>query len=476
MEWNRENKYKKINEYSGKYIENLIQKVQSDKFYPTFHIAPFYGLINDPNGLCFKDGYHHIFYQWSPSGPIHSLKYWYHLRTKDYCDFEDCGVAIEPIEPYESHGVYSGSSFIEDDVHYIFYTGNSRDDYWNRISTQCLALVKDEKIEKHGIVIENEHFTEHFRDPKVIKLSNDEYRLVLGVQTKELRGQIAMYRSKDLFNFEYEGILNTRYENFGYMWECPDVFDLNGKTVVLFCPQGVKSNENNALQNTSNVVCLVGDCIDERLELVNHLEYQQLDYGFDFYAPQTYTDDKGRRVMIAWVGVGDKDNYDLDAGWAHMLTVPRELKIANGILYQYPLFELKKLRECEITINSAILKLERTSFELNFNIEENFLLKLSNSRGESMIFTANNKNYVLDKSNTSIIVDEPNGNVRYCERVERKDFITIYFDNSVIEIFMNNNRNTMTSRILIDDLDTLELNGVARAKFYYLGMINCMRK
>ena len=166
--WTVEQRYRRIEEISQGSIDEMVNLRKQDAGYPSYHIAPKFGLLNDPNGLCFFNGEHHLFYQWTPVGPVHGMKYWYHLSTKDFVHFEDHGIGLHPDQDYDSHGVYSGGALVENDNALLFFTGNKRDDNWLRVPTQCFAKMSaDGKIEKHGVVIENDHYTEHFRDPKV---------------------------------------------------------------------------------------------------------------------------------------------------------------------------------------------------------------------------------------------------------------------------------------------------------------------
>ncbi|NMU19097.1 sucrose-6-phosphate hydrolase, partial [Vibrio parahaemolyticus] len=156
------------------------------------------------------------------------MKYWYHLSTKDFIHFTDHGVGLHPDQDYDSHGVYSGGALVENNKALLFFTGNKRDQNWNRIPTQCFATMdSDGSIEKHGVVIENEHYTEHFRDPKVWK-KGDDYLMVVGAQTKTEHGSMALYQSKDLKTWQHKGPIKTKFSDLGYMWECPDLFEING--------------------------------------------------------------------------------------------------------------------------------------------------------------------------------------------------------------------------------------------------------
>ncbi|HBC3361740.1 TPA: sucrose-6-phosphate hydrolase, partial [Vibrio parahaemolyticus] len=121
--WTVEQRYRRIEEISQDSIDAMIKLRKQDAGYPSYHIAPKFGLLNDPNGLCFFNGEHHLFYQWTPVGPVHGMKYWYHLSTKDFVHFEDHGIGLHPDQDYDSHGVYSGGALVENDNALLFFTG-----------------------------------------------------------------------------------------------------------------------------------------------------------------------------------------------------------------------------------------------------------------------------------------------------------------------------------------------------------------
>ena len=112
---NRQNRFVRIHEVSEEYLADIEHKTQTDPFYPSYHIAPKHGLLNDPNGLSYFNGEHHIFYQWFPLGPVHGLKHWYHVSTKDFVNFTDRGIAMYPDQDYDHHGCYTGVGVPHDD-------------------------------------------------------------------------------------------------------------------------------------------------------------------------------------------------------------------------------------------------------------------------------------------------------------------------------------------------------------------------
>jgi len=465
--WTREQRYRRLELITPQEIEHMEQARQQDEGFPSFHIAPKFGLLNDPNGLCYFEGEHHIFYQWTPVGPVHGMKYWYHVSTKDFVHFTDHGVALNPGQDYDSHGVYSGGALVENDQALLFFTGNKRDQNWIRESTQCIAtLSADGQVEKQGVVIENDRYTEHFRDPKVWK-KDDQYFMVVGAQMPTERGSMVLYQSSDLKTWQHKGPIKTRYQDFGYMWECPDFFEINDKSIMLFSPQGVSSHNPYDFKNIYSVAYIVGDRLNlDSMELEGHQDIIQPDYGFDFYAPQTYVDEVGRRILIAWIGLPDIDAPSIKNQWAGMLSLPRELRLEEGYLVQSPLIELDALKGVGEAFSGSHL-VDQTSFMLRLEVDsDEFALELRNARGEKVTFSADEKEFILDRSQMSQNYAQEYGDIRKAPRLTQTQVIEVYIDKSVMEIFINGGKHTMTSRFFIDELQLISEQGVKQVTYY----------
>ena len=195
-----------------------------------------------------------------------------------------------------------------------------------------------------------ENYTCHIRDPKVWK-EGEEYRMILGGRQKSDQGAVLFYRSEDLKNWKFDSELTTE-KAFGYMWECPDFFTLEGQEVLSVSPQGL-TREEFRFQNIyqSGYFILKDGKPEEKA-------FREWDHGFDFYAPQTFQDGKGRRILIGWMGMPDADEEYVNPtaeseGWQHCLTVPREVTYKNGMLYQYPAQELNGLRKAGVSVSGS---------------------------------------------------------------------------------------------------------------------------
>lgn len=471
MEWSREQRYRRIEDVSEEELNKLKEKVDNCPYRQKFHIQPKTGLLNDPNGFSYYNGEYHLFYQWFPLGPVHGVKYWYHLSSKDLVTWKDCGVALEPNNHFDSHGVFSGTALVKDDKLHLFYTGNTRDKEWIRHPYQCLAIMnKQSEIQKMNKPIIDtlpKGYTDNFRDPKVFK-NKDKYYCIIGAETKDNQGTVVYYESEDLLSWNFKGEIATSFRgnNSGFMWECPDYYEFEDKAVLMLSPQGIEADGDKYL-NIFQSGYLVGDKIDFEDGVFNHKEFIELDRGFDFYAPQTMKDNKGRRILIGWLGLPGIDCITDENGWAHCLTLPRELKLKGDKLLQLPAEELKRFRKEERSISFILRNEEKELVDFNEKTYEmicdfnNFTgekigIKLRKSEGEETVFyyDLEEKKLVLDRSKSGRLYAEEYGVVRKCSMKCDELRLHIYVDTSSVEIFVNNGEEVFTSRIFTKEHST----------------------
>lgn len=461
IEWTREARYQSLESYPAEEYEALIEKTQNAPYRQTFHIQPPTGLLNDPNGFVYFNNQYHLFYQWFPLGPVHGLKYWYHVVSDDLATFKNVGIGIKPDTEFDSHGAYSGSAIVHDGQLKLIYTGNHRTADWERIPYQMVATMdSNNNITKSATPIISgspEGYTDHFRDPKVW-YENGMYYAVIGAQRTDETGTIAVYRSKDLSTFEYVSELKIDYPDFGYMWECPDYFKLGDTDVVMFCPQGVDKFEDK-FWNIYQSGYILGS-LDKSDFTMNHGAFIELDHGFDFYAPQTTTDKDGNRILVGWMGLPDI-GYPSDVdGWAHCLTLPRVLTIESGKLRQRPVPSLKSLRTNVETAEGYATKknvklhpYEGECYELIVDVLENeateFYIELRVSKKESTMLTYNteSRRLTLDRFDSGALPEGVDGYSRSVVLDEDLTKLQIFVDTSSVEIFINDGEKVMTSRI-----------------------------
>lgn len=331
-----------------------LKNVAADKRRLHYHIMPAIGWLNDPNGLCQVHGTYHIYYQYDPFDTNGDLKLWGHVTTKDFIRYEEHEPFLYPDTSWDTHGVYSGCAFIEQDEIHYFYTGNIKlfdrkdHDYINsgRVSNTLHLISKDGfHFEQKQRLMTNTDYPQdislHVRDPKVWK-HEDTYYMVLGARDLAANGCVLIFSSTDMNAWSYHSRIQTK-QPFGYMWECPDLFEMDGQYFLISCPQGVPTqNFDYANVHSCTAMKLKGSLTDGfQVDAI-----QQLDRGFDFYAPQSFVDENGRRILIGWMGIPDADytNPTVADGWQHALTIPRQLYSKDGILHQVPLAELRQLR------------------------------------------------------------------------------------------------------------------------------------
>ena len=454
-------------------IENNKNNLHSDLWRLNFHLMPPIGWLNDPNGLCYFKGEYHIFFQYSPFNVNGELKFWGHYKSKDLINWEYLGVPLLPDQPFDCHGTYSGSALIEDEKMYLYYTGNVKYsgenyDYINngRGSNTILAISDGNNIISKKCLLTNEdypkNFTCHIRDPKVWK-ENDNYYMVLGGRTKEDKGVILLYKSLDKINWNFLNIIENK-NKFGYMWECPDLFNLDNKTILMISPQGVEE-QGYKYQNIyqSGYYILNGDYKTNNYSLN---VFTEIDRGFDFYAPQTFLDNKNRRILIGWFGLPDIENFytnkTIEKGWQHALTIPRVLKIISNKIYQQPIEELKSLRKEQLNIeNNKIYNID-CCFELLIeNILNDITIKLENDviiQFKENLFTLKFDSDKLGCGRTSRSVE-----INNCNKLQ------IFVDYSSIEIFINDGEEVFSTRFYPNEKNIiLEINGNGNNTLYPL--------
>ncbi len=184
-----------------------------------------------------------------------------HARSKDLVHWEHLPVALAPEGPEDKDGCFSGSAVVDGDTLALIYTGHKfhgdpgSDD--NLYQVQCLATSRDGiHFERQGQIIDTPAGLHHFRDPKVWR-EGDTWYLIVGSRVGDT-GQVRLYSSADLRQWQEEGVLAEAQEGMGYMWECPDFFTLNGKRILMFSPQGLAA-EGYRNRNLFQSGYLIGD-------------------------------------------------------------------------------------------------------------------------------------------------------------------------------------------------------------------------
>lgn len=330
--------------------ENVADILKEEK--PSFHVTPPVGWVNDPNGFSCYNGEYHLFYQYHPYstqwGPMH----WGHAKSKDLVKWEQLPCALAPDEEYDGQGCFSGTAVQDGDRHILMYTSvvDKEQEDGSRLirQTQSIAVGDGENYEKlpNNPVILADTLPEgsspvDFRDPKIWK-DGDKFYAVVGSLAADGSGQLALFSADTVDNWKFEKILDASKNEYGKMWECPDFFALDDRQVLIVSPQFMESR-GLEIHNGNNVLYFIGDYDREKLEFTRKEGYQ-VDYGMDFYAPETVKSMDGRQILVGWLQ--NWDNY-LTPGtqkWSGMMTIPRELSIRDEKLIQVPVRELEAYR------------------------------------------------------------------------------------------------------------------------------------
>ena len=252
------------------------------------HLEPPTGWLNDPNGLAWFGGKYHVFFQYCPqSAQGRGPKCWGHYESPDLVNWTFTGAPLQPGGPCDRGDAYSGSAAEENGTLWLYYTGNykapgqhdyiltGRDHNTLRVAFDGRACVGEKQL-----LLSNADYpqdcTLHVRDPKVWQGADGVWRMVLGARGRDNTGRVLLYHGPDGARWTLARVLAK--PDFGYMWECPDCFELDGRWYLSASPQGLDHGETR-YQNVyqSGYFPLAGD--PETGEL---LDFYEWDMGFDF--------------------------------------------------------------------------------------------------------------------------------------------------------------------------------------------------
>ena len=346
-----------------KYEETRERQIK-DEPRPAFHLSTRVGWLNDPNGFSYYNGEYHLFYQYHPYnshwGPMH----WGHAVSSDLLHWRYLPAALAPDTDYDRDGCFSGSAVsLDDGRQMLMYTGvvkeTQPDGSAREVQRQCIAIgdgIDYEKYAGNPVLDENDlpeggsRFD--FRDPRIWRAPDGTFRCVAGNCTPDKDGRILLFSSEDGLKWKFEKTLISNNGRFGRMWECPDFFELDGKQVLLVSPQDMLP-QGFEYHNGNGTVCIIGNYDNETDTFIEE-NNQAIDYGIDFYAPQTVVAPDGRRIMIGWMQNWDTCNlHSPERPWFGQMSLPRELSVKNGRLIQKPVRELEQMRTNKVSYENV---------------------------------------------------------------------------------------------------------------------------
>ncbi|MTB63703.1 sucrose-6-phosphate hydrolase [Streptococcus sp. zg-86] len=326
----------KANEYIAEH-----QAEVNPLYKPEAHFTAPIGWINDPNGLVYFREEYHLFYQYYPYGTQWGPMHWGHAKSKDLLHWEHLPVALAPDQSYDKDGCFSGSAIVKDDVLWLMYTGHIVNADGSISQVQNMAFSKDgiqfEKLDSNpvatGEMLPEELIASDFRDPKLFE-KNGHYYAVVAAKHREDVGTIVLLESPDLVNWNFASIFLKGEPHQGFMWECPDYFELDEVSCLAMSPMRYEKTGLDYANINSSVI-MTGR-VDWDKKVFELETVKEIDHGHDFYAPQSLENAAGERIMIAWMQTWGRTNItdQLDHKWACAMTLPRKLKWDNGVLVQ----------------------------------------------------------------------------------------------------------------------------------------------
>ncbi|OFE15022.1 glycosyl hydrolase family 32 [Humibacillus sp. DSM 29435] len=333
--------------------EDLVERAESDPQRPRYHFTAPGGWLNDPNGLGQWQGTYHLFYQYNPHAAVHGRIHWGHATSQDLVTWNDEPVALVPSDDGpDRDGCWSGVLVDDQGTPTLVYSGN-------RDGRQLPCVATGSADLRTWVTDPGNPVIDHpppgldvtgFRDHCVWRESGH-WRQLVGSGVTGVGGTALLYDSDDLREWRLVGTLlvgdtneRDRTDDYwtGDMWECVDLFrppslEPGGPAsdvLVLSACDDVSLHHALYLTGT-----YAGDHFDP-------VALERLDLGGScFYAPQSFTDEGGRRVMFGWLQEERPEASSVAAGWAGALSVPREVTLGvDGALWQAPVREVASLR------------------------------------------------------------------------------------------------------------------------------------
>ena len=399
-----------------------------EKFRPSYHHTPAYGWMNDPNGMFYKDGVYHLYYQWNPYGSMWENMTWGHSTSKDLIHWESQPTAIEP----DALGsVFSGSCVVDkkNDQVVAFYTsaGTSQ--------LQSMAVSKDngitfEKYAGNPVLVSTE---EDFRDPKAFWNPDiQKWNLILAVG-QEMR----IYSSDNLKDWTYESsfgrsieALSQNVDEYGChdgVWECPDLMKLpvrgtDKQKWMLIC------NINPGGPFGGSATQYFIGSFDGHKFTCEHRDTRWMDYGKDHYATVTFDNaPDGRKIALAWM-----------SNWQYANQVPtKQFRSANSVPRDLDLFEHNGQTYCGVTPSKeldalrgkVVSKLPQTC-EIVVDIKGSTEILLSNSQGEQVVMK-------YDAAQQTFSMDRTRSYASFSEAFPIKTVAPTYGDIKQLRIFID---------------------------------------
>ena len=418
-----------------------------EQYRPLYHHTPAYGWMNDPNGMFFKDGVWHLYFQHNPYGSQWENMTWGHSTATDLIHWTFQG---DPVLPDAWGSIFSGSSVVDknntagfgENAIVALYTSAGEN------QTQSMAYSTDNgktftKYDGNPIITSN---VPDFRDPHMFWNEDiKKWNMILAAGQ-----QMNIYSSDNLKDWKFESSFGAEYGSHGGVWECPDLMKMKVRGTdkekwMLVCninPGGPSGG--------SATQYFVGDFDGHKFTCESKPEVTKwMDYGKDHYATVTFDNaPNGRHVALAWM-----------SNWQYANQVPTlQYRSANSIPRDLGLFEYKGNTYCSVTpseeITAARSKKPSKSLseacEMVVNLEGDATITLSNSKGEKVVMTykAKDETFSMDRTlsgKTDFSSDF--AAITTAPVYGKMNKLRIFIDKSSIEVFDNDGKMAMTNLV-----------------------------
>ena len=438
-----------------------------EKFRPTYHFSPLYGWMNDPNGMVYKDGEYHLFYQYNPYGSKWGNMSWGHAISQDLVNWKHLPVAIAP----DALGtIFSGSAVVDFDNTAGFGAGAIIAIYTQNSDrqVQSIAYSTDNgrtftKYENNPVLTSE---ARDFRDPKVFWYeSTKRWIMVLAVGQ-----EMQIFSSPNLKDWTFESRFGEGQGAHGGVWECPDLFELpvegtNDKKWVLLC------NLNPGGPFGGSVTqYFVGSFNGKEFVNESPSKTKWMDWGKDHYATVTWSDvPDNRRIAIAWMSNWQYANDVPTSQYRSPNSVPRDLSLftVDGETYLQSapspellaLLDAFKKRSFKVNGTRTIKEMIPSNdgaYEIELTIENQRAdvigFRLYNDKGEEvdMQYDMKEKKFSMDRRKSGEVSFNENFPVLTWTAIEAgKDVLKLrlFVDKSSVEAFGDGGRFVMTNQV-----------------------------
>lgn len=437
-----------------------------EKYRPVYHFSPAYGWMNDPNGMFYKDGVYHLFYQHNPYGSMWGNMHWGHATSTDLVTWEHHGDAISP----DALGtIFSGSCVVDKDntagfgagAVIAFYTSASD----RQVQSMAYSLDNGKTFKKYARNPILTSTQRDFRDPKVIwHEDTKKWIMVLAVGQ-----EMEIYSSADLKSWTLESKFGEGQGAHGGVWECPDLLELpvegtELKKWVLVC----NLNPGGPFGGSATQY-FVGTFDGKRFVNESPAVTKWMDWGKDHYATVTWSDaPDNRRIAIAWMSNWQYANDVPTSQYRSPNSIPRDLSlfaIDGGIYLQSaPSPELLKLRDVSkkrsFKVNGTrivkdLIPNNEGAYEIELSLKnqqaEVIGFRLYNDKGEEvdMQYDMKEKKFSMDRRKSGEVSFNENFPMLTWTAIGDKDEmkLRLFVDRSSVEAFGDGGRFAMTNQV-----------------------------